>query len=553
MRNFRIFALFVLTFFLLAVGGLSPALAQTADPTPPDVQVETPERQIGSMDAAIETAADANPPSKTPPNVDFDDPAIRAAIDAREAAEAAQAEADKALADAVREQMAQSQTAEAADGGGKSSLIPTNAEEAKALFAKMWEKVLGWLTSIKFLAQIGAIVLAYILAPLLARIFRKRVFLFRDAPAADVKLKVIRDYIYHIGGLLRPIALVGLLILFGAILKAVPAAGDTWLVKIAQSLAVVFLLYRAIKQFISNDLFQKLAIWIAIPIALIMLFGYFDDLIQKLDSVSVMEMGGEPITLMTIVLLVIFGGIFFKLGNIANTKGQTAIRSQEGMDVAVQEVVAKIFQIILFTIVFLMVLGAAKVPLSGLVVIFSALSLGVGLGLQPIAANFVSGMIILFDRSVRAGDYVVLPDGQEGFVEAINMRNTVVETTDGKDIMVPNTTFTEGTYENWTHKDPRQRYEVHFRVSYDTDLDMLEGILMPIFEANPQVLTEPEMPDLEFREFGEYGAHMAVEFWCSGIDDGPNKFTSDLNFAVWRALRDNNIKIPFPKLEIHKT
>jgi len=267
MRNFRIFALFVLTFFLLAVGGLSPALAQTADPTPPDVQVETPERQIGSMDAAIETAADANPPSKTPPNVDFDDPAIRAAIDAREAAEAAQAEADKALADAVREQMAQSQTAEAADGGGKSSLIPTNAEEAKALFAKMWEKVLGWLTSIKFLAQIGAIVLAYILAPLLARIFRKRVFLFRDAPAADVKL----------------------------------------------------------------------AIWIAIPIALIMLFGYFDDLIQKLDSVSVMEMGGEPITLMTIVLLVIFGGIFFKLGNIANTKGQTAIRSQEGMDVAVSQ------------------------------------------------------------------------------------------------------------------------------------------------------------------------------------------------------------------------
>jgi len=183
-----------------------------------------------------------------------------------------------------------------------------------------------------------------------------------------------------------------------------------------------------------------------------MLFGYYDDLIAKLDSISVMEMGGKPITLMTIILLVIFGSIFFKLGNIANAKGQTAIRSQEGLDGATQEVVAKIFQIILFTLIFVMVLGAAKVPLSGLVVIFSALSLGIGLGLQPIAANFVSGMIILFDRSVRTGDYVVLPDGQEGFVEAINMRNTVVETTDGKDIMVPNTKFTEDAYENWTAK-----------------------------------------------------------------------------------------------------
>ena len=263
-------------------------------------------------------------------------------------------------------------------------------------------------------------------------------------------------------------------------------------------------------------------------------------------------MGDTPISLMTVILLLIFGSIFFKLGNIANSKGQRAIRSQDGLDVATQEVVGKIFQIILFTIVFILVMGAAKIPLSGLVVIFSALSLGVGLGLQPIAANFVSGMIILFDRSVRAGDYVVLPDGQEGFVEAINLRNTIVETTDGKDIMVPNTKFTEDAYENWTHKDPRQRYEVHFRVGYDTDLDSLEDILMPVFENHPLVLDEPEMPDLEFREFGEYGAHMAVEFWCSGIDDGPNKFTSDLNFAVWRALRDNKITIPYPKLELLK-
>ena len=537
MQKIRIFGLIVLTFFVMTTS----VFAQLADVPETNSQAETVE---AGQTVPAETPAKS---SDLGPEIDLDDPAILEALSAREAA-------DKALADAVREQMEAAALEEADNQGtsSKPSIIPGNAEEAKALLNKIWDKILGWLTSVKFLAQVGAIFAAYIISPIIAKILRKRIFLFREKPAENIKLKIARDYIYRIGALLRPIILVGLLILFGLILKNVPAAGDTWLVKIAQSLAVAFLLYKAIKEFIKNDLFQKVAIWTAIPLALIMLFGYYDDLIKALDSVAVMQMGGKPITLMTIILLVLFGSIFFKLGNVANAKGQTAIRSQEGLDVATKEVVAKIFQIILFGIVFIMVLGAAKVPLSGLVVIFSALSLGIGLGLQPIAANFVSGMIILFDRSVRTGDYVVLPDGQEGFVEAINMRNTVVETTDGKDIMVPNTKFTEDAYENWTHKDPRQRYEVHFTVAYDTDMDSLEDLIIPEFLKHPSVLTEPEMPDLEFREFGEHGAKMAVEFWCSGIDDGENKFTSDLNFIVWRILRDNKIEIPYPQMVVHK-
>ena len=540
MTTLRLFGFTLLTLLAMTLSGW----AQTPEPDAPP----TPNETVEAVDpiAAPETISPEG--SAAPAAIDFDDPAILAAIEAREAAE-------KAFAEAVREQMETAATRAAeveADIATKPSIVPANAEEAKALLSKIWNKILGWLTSIKFLAQVGAIVLAYILSPLIAKILHKRVFFFRDKPAEDVKLKVVRDYLFQIGSLLRPIVLVGLLILFGTIVKAVPIAGDTWLIKIAQSLAVVFLVYKAIKQFIKNALVQKVAVWTIIPLALIMLFGYYDDLIEALNNIILLRMGDTPISLMTVILLLIFGGLFFKLGNIANSKGQSAIRSQEGLDVATQEVVGKLFQIILFTVIFILVMGAAKVPLSGLVVIFSALSLGVGLGLQPVAANFVSGMIILFDRSVRAGDYVVLPDGQEGFVEAINMRNTVVETTDGKDIMVPNTKFTEDAYENWTHKDPRQRYEVHFTVGFDTDLDILEDLIIPEFLKHRSVLTEPEMPDLEFREFGEYGAKMAVEFWCSGIDDGPNKFTSDLNFIVWRILRDNKITIPFPQLVVHK-
>jgi len=424
--------------------------------------------------------------------------------------------------------------------------MPKNMEDVQALLSEWGEKLLEWAQSPAFLAQLGAVVLAIILSPIIARLIRKKVFLFRDEPSADVKLLAVRKIIYRAGSFLRAVILVLLLAIFAAILKAVPSLGQDWLVKLAQSLALIFLIYRAIKEFIADPLFRKIALWTLIPLGLIIALGYGDDLSGFLNGAVVFQMGDAPISLMSLIKLGVFGGLFFWLGGISNTRGQAAIRSQESLDSGVREIVAKLFQIVLFGILTVLVLGAAGIPLSGLVMVFSAVALGIGFGLQPIAANFVSGLIILFDRSVRVGDYVVLPDGQEGFVEAINMRNTVVETTDGKDIMVPNTQFTEDAYENWTHKDPRQRYEVHFTVAFDTDLDALEDLLIPAVLEHHQVLREPEMPDLEFREFGENGANMAIEFWADGIDDGPNKFTSDLNFIVWRTLRDNKIEIPFP-------
>ena len=529
-----------LSFLILWIFSLSfNAYAQNAEPD----TVKT---------APIEQAAQAPIQPQTDPvsdvlesALDLDDPALLEALEARE-------KANRAIAEAVaaqKEKQAIDPIA-APDTTPKKSIFPTSADEAKALLQKILDKVIGWLTSISFLAQLGAIAAAYILSPFIAGRLRKKIFLFNQAPAEDTKLKIVRDYVYQSGEFLRAIILVALLALFAVILKAVPVAGQDWLVKLAQGLAVVFLLYKAIKTFIPNELVRKLATWIIIPLAVLGVFGYFDDLTGFLKGAELMKMGDTPITLMTVVQLAIFGTIFFKLGGILNNKGQTAIRSQESLDSSTVEVVSKIFQILLFGLIFILVMGAAKVPMSGLVMIFSALSLGIGLGLQPVAANFVSGMIILFDRSVRVGDFVSLDDGREGFVEAINMRSTTVETTDGKDIMVPNTTFIENSYENWTHKDPRQRYEVYFTVPYDTNIDKLEDIIIPEISAHPSVLQEPEEPDLELREFGPNGINFAVEFWCSGIDDGPNKFTSDLNFAIWRILKKNKINMPLPQTEV---
>jgi len=534
-------------FFALGTGYV---WAQTTEEVPPSAQSTAQDSvQQASPDDIVpevsdQTAIEAAAAPKDTPKFDLDDPALAEALAAREAAE-------QAIIAAVLKSQEQSLSGDAEQApiteGALEKASLMDPENLKEIGQNLLNKIIAWLSSVPFLAQLGAIIFAYFLAPIMAGMSKKRIFLFSKKPADDVKLKPARDILFRARALLRPIVLVGLLALFALILKNVPIAGQDWLVKLVQGLAVVFLLFSAIKEFAPNDLVRKAATWILIPIALLMVFGYFDDFKNVLNSTELMAMGGTPITLMTIILLVIFGGLFFKLGNVVNSRGQDVIRSQDTLDVTTREVVAKLFQMILFTLVFILVLGAAKVPLSGLVVIFSALSLGIGLGLQPIAANFVSGLIILFDRSVKVGDFVMMEDEKFGRVKAINMRSTTVMTADGKDIIVPNTSFTEGAYENWTHDSPLQRYEVDFTVSYDTDLDALVPIVRDAVLEHPDVLGEPDLPSVEFRSFGDNGVNMCVEFWCEGVDDGPNKFTSDAGFIIWRTLKANNIEIPFPQ------
>lgn len=411
------------------------------------------------------------------------------------------------------------------------------------------EQIWSWLQSPPFLAQIAAVVLLYFVAKLITRTLNKKIEFLRDEPKNGKALK-LRQIGHSLKDLIFPAVLIGLFAGVSPALKGMDLFGQDWLIKIAQGLAVVFLLYTAIKRFITHPLVQKLVIWIAIPLAVLKVFGWYDEFQTFLKEDALLELGEIQIPAWTIANLIIFGSILFWIGRISNSRGKEAIRSQESLDVATKEVFAKIFELIVFFALFIVLMGVAGIPFTSILLLGGPLMLGIGLGLQPIAANFVSGMILLLDRTLKIGDFVELPDGKQGYVEAMNMRSATIETTDGKDIMVPNVTFIESSYENWTHKDPRQRYEVYFSVSYETDIDTLEDIVIPAVAAHPKVLQEPEQPDLELREFGDYGIKFAVEFWVDGIDDGVNKFTSDLNFIIWRALKQQGVTMPLPQREV---
>ena len=215
----------------------------------------------------------------------------------------------------------------------------------------------------------------------------------------------------------------------------------------------------------------------------------------------------------------------------------------------------KLLEMGIFFVIFLLLLQIMGINLTALAVFGGALGVGIGIGLQAIASNFISGIIILLDRSVSIGDYIELEDGRTGVVRQLNMRSTTMETFDGKDIVVPNEKFIVETFTNWTRKDQQQRYRVDFSVAYHSDIRKLVDIIKQVVASHPQVLSGDDVPfenrpDCEIDSFGDSGINMFVEFWMEGIDDGKNRVGGDLLLMILESLQQHGYEIPFPQREV---
>ncbi len=415
--------------------------------------------------------------------------------------------------------------------------------------AKAWAYVdvlKGWLASPQFYAQVIAVIGLWVVAKILTRQVLRQVPLLREEPTEGRFLRY-QKLLFSCRNLVEPLIFVAFMA--GAAAVADAALGASWLIRIAQSLALVRLLHAVIMRFLTHPVVNSAARWIGLPIAAIYALGYFAQFTQGLDSIA-FQAGNIRISLLALSKAALFGGILFWLGRTSSSAGQKVIRDQQSVDVQTRELAAKALEIMVFAIVGLLLLNILGLDLTALAVFGGAVGVGLGFGLQQIASNFISGIILLLERSLKLGDYIELEDGKSGILKQMNMRSSILSTFDGKDINVPNDKFITTQFINWTHEDTRQRYEVEFSVAYDTDLHKVPPLIIEAVSAHQQVLRAPEEPDVELRSFGDNGINFAVEFWVDGIDDGKNKFTSEVRFLIWDALKKAGISMPFPQREI---
>ena len=422
---------------------------------------------------------------------------------------------------------------------------PEIVQQAAGYAQQGIDLALQWVLSPAAWSQFALLVLAWAFAVLVARRLRPAVASrLTPAEGATGYLADARRFLVMFLPLLLPLLAYGF-----------TAIGETLVRSLFDSGAVIafgkriflFLAARLLVNQIIRDPFLKvLGRYVLIPVAALYAFGILDDVLAALSALTV-TVGNITISVMALIRGVIAGSILFWLGGWSTRQTAQFIEAQEHMRPSVRQLVGKSIEFAIFAAAFLLLLNIMGINLGALAVLGGAIGVGLGFGLQKIASNFISGVILLVEGQATVGDYVELDGGESGTIVKMMARAAILETFDGRWIVVPNEDFITTRVVNYSDSGSANRYEAPFSVSYDTDINLIPPLIEAAVAKHPEVLDAPYTPDCELRGFGDSGIDFAVEFWVNGIDDGPNKYTSDVLFLIWNALKEAGVEIPYPQ------
>lgn len=220
------------------------------------------------------------------------------------------------------------------------------------------------------------------------------------------------------------------------------------------------------------------------------------------------------------------------------------IANRRHIDPGLRYTICRLVKYVIITVGLLVALKQAfAIDLTSIAVIFTALSVGIGFGLQYIAADIASGFILLFERPIRIGDRITIGE-DEGDVESINLRTTIVTTNDRVAIIVPNSKLVTQNVVNWSYGDPRARIAIPVGVAYDSDIQLVTETLIETAMQVPNVLAEPQ-PQVQFLKFGDYSLDFRLLVWTNRSARHV-QIRSDINYRIAQLFRERSIQIPYP-------
>ena len=275
----------------------------------------------------------------------------------------------------------------------------------------------------------------------------------------------------------------------------------------------------------------------------------FIELIKNYSEIPLFTIGDNSVTIWMIFYFLLL--LFFLFFGTAKLKKWFVykILARTQLDLGVRLAMGTIFRYVLIVIGFTIILQFIGVDMSGLTIIASALGVGVGFGLQNITNNFVSGVIILFERPIKIGDRIEVGN-VSGDVVKISMRSTSVLTNDNISIIVPNSEFISSTVINWSHTDRNVRFNIPVGVSYKSDPEIVKNILMEVADENDGVLKDPPS-DVLLNDYGDSSINFTLRVWTSTYITQPLVLKSQLYYSAFKKFKERGIEIPFPQRDIH--
>jgi small-conductance mechanosensitive channel len=282
--------------------------------------------------------------------------------------------------------------------------------------------------------------------------------------------------------------------------------------------------------------------------------GWFDPLVQALDSVGV-KTAKTRITLWSVLKILFTVGAFILIAVWIARWVERRLMAMQGLALSMRIGIAKFTQTFLIALSILLGLNATGLDLTTLNVLTGAIGVGLGFGLQAIVANFISGFVLLMDRSIKPGDVISFTGttgtSTEGFgwVQELRGRYVVIRDRDGVETLVPNQNLITNSVINWSYTDPRVRLKLPVRVSYKDDPEKALAVLLEAAENHKRILRDPP-PVSRLMGFNDYGFDMELRFWIADPQEGVNNVRSDVNRIIWRLFQQHGITIPIAQHEV---
>ena len=320
----------------------------------------------------------------------------------------------------------------------------------------------------------------------------------------------------------------------------------SYMLVVAAKLALAWLIIRLVTSVIRNAFLVKLISVSAWVIAALSVINQLDPAVDALDSVSIV-LGGLRLTPLVVIKLGLLLIAALWLTNVASNFVENRITQSTDLTPSIQVLLVKMIRSGLLIIAVAVALSAVGINLSALAVFSGAVGVGIGIGLQKIVANFISGIILLADKSVKPGDLVTIGDSS-GRISAMKTRYISVAAGDGREFLIPNEDLVTQKVTNWTYTDKNTLVKVNFGTNYDADPRLVCKLAIDIATAAPRALKD-KPPNCILTEFTEAGMKFSLTFWIAD-PDGMDNVKSDVMLALWDTFKREGIRVPYPVREI---
>ena len=321
-----------------------------------------------------------------------------------------------------------------------------------------------------------------------------------------------------------------------------------FITSIAGYLLTAWLIIRFITWFLPDTIWVQLLSYLVWIIAVLNILGIYAVVVEFLEGIE-LNLGEFHLSVMLVLRGILVFAFLFWVAGFVEKSMRNRLRTSDDLTPSIRVLLQKILRIVIYITAFFIGLSSIGIDLSAFAFMGGAVGVGLGFGLQKIVSNFVSGIIIILDKSIKPGDVVEI-DEVFGQVRSLNSRYVDVVARSGKEFLIPNENFITSQVINWSYSDNYVRVDLDIGVGYDSDLKRVRELIMEASEDKERLLSRPE-PRCLVKNFGDNTVDFQLRFWINDPEEGVDNIKSELMMDIWELFHENGINIAFPQRDLH--